>query len=130
MKKQWVCMLLNDVRKLLITVQLQLSLYEGCRCVYIWMNPNNFETTFFYYHSEHWIQCYGQYILAHYVHINQTYLKVYIINHDCYTIYEVTAWKHCFVIVDIKSSARHIWTSLCTTANIYLSWFIIMYNIC
>ncbi len=33
-RKQWVCILLNDVRTLLITVQLQLSLYEGCHRVY------------------------------------------------------------------------------------------------
>ncbi len=31
-------MLLKDVRALLITVQLQLSLYEGCRQVYVSVN--------------------------------------------------------------------------------------------
>ncbi len=33
-RKQWVWILLNDIRTLLITVQLQLSLYDGCCRVY------------------------------------------------------------------------------------------------
>ncbi len=35
MKKTEYVTLLNDVRTLLITVQLQLSLYESCRQVYL-----------------------------------------------------------------------------------------------